>query len=350
MTAFAVALEVLLGEKMESCDWDIALSLKERGPGSRWPWSLVSVSMGRLCDFGHITPCPGLLPCCDMRGLYQKVLWLKMPASFRKQSPSSSSLPFPCCLFKTKVYFSALFNRKALIYAVERPRRNSRAISTKTSRSESFLVRTSSNRLPLGLPDRIQPWLLIYLSEHSLVLRDRAGNLAGPCPLSLISTLVWQKPSRPAGPEHAQPGEPCPTKGYSLPSQPVIQLSPVLQLRQPTLAPSIFSGFLLAFFCSGFLCPFLILSTCRCHPHAFMPSLPLLLRLGLERWRDWAWPRAQPTEHTQYEREGRAVWGEGHHHGPLCQFHSEGAGSHAWCEAEFCGRGVHTTLTLGSSP
>lgn len=145
------------------------------------------------------------------------------------------------------------------------------------------------------------------------MLRDLAGNLAGPCPLSLISTLVWQKPSRPAGPEHAQPGEPGPTRGYSLPSQPtVIQLCPVLQLLQPTLAPSIFSGFLPAFFCSDLPCPLLILSTCRCHPHAFVPSLPLLLRLSWERWRDWVWPRAQPREHTQYELEGRAVSGEGH--------------------------------------
>lgn len=59
---------------------------------------------------------------------------------------------------------------------------------------------------------------------------------------------------------------------------------------------------------------------------------------------------AQGTHSIRAGRQGSV--GGGASPGPLPQLYTEGAGSHAWCEAEFCGRGrgVDTSLALGSSP
>lgn len=44
-----------------------------------------------------------------------------------------------------------------------------------------------------GPVDRIQPWPLIYLRGHSVVLWDLARTLAGPSPHGLLSTLCGRK-------------------------------------------------------------------------------------------------------------------------------------------------------------
>lgn len=126
---------------------------------------------------------------------------------------------------------------------------------------KSVPVRAGSNRIPLGPGDRIQPGqapspLGTQLCGFGSWL-VKPGGTASCC---LICALVWQKPSRPAGPHPPQPGDPCSTSGHSFLSRPLSHpLCHLITLSPPAapahLAPSDFLACQPASFCSGLPVP-----------------------------------------------------------------------------------------------
>lgn len=86
------------------------------------------------------------------------------------------------------------------MHALEGAGRDSRA--PETSRVESF---PEKDKFKQATP---RVWGQdTTLAAH--LLKGTQLSALGPAPGCLISPLVWQKPSRPAGPEPPQPRDPC---------------------------------------------------------------------------------------------------------------------------------------------
>ena len=108
-----------------------------------------------------------------------------------------------------------------------------------TKSSKAVFHGVGSDRSRLGPGDRIQPGqapspLGTQLCGFGSWL-VKPGGTASCC---LICALVWQKPSRPAGPHPPQPGDPCPTSGHSFLSRPLSHPLCHLITLSPPAAPA----------------------------------------------------------------------------------------------------------------
>lgn len=104
---------------------EVAVSCHHR-PGSWGPLSL-SVGIHRPCDLEHIIPRSG--PRCNMRGLFSSKFYNLRCLHGEIMEPKLLLSSFPGCFLEVKVCFSASVNWKALMYAMEGAKRNSRAIT-----------------------------------------------------------------------------------------------------------------------------------------------------------------------------------------------------------------------------